>query len=284
MKVVHVHENLNSLAFSASGKQVFVWKLEEGDLIKVLEDHERPVSTICCYQFSDTVSNDKYPASVVTGGDDSFVMVYAMNGFALKHKLDNKAGPIYDVSIPVLPYGERKERLPVIVVACFNGSVQLWSLGEGEWLSSIHYPEGGVRAMCILPTPNPGLVSGHSDGTVLLTNLTTREVLAPLTKNNAEILPHRGPTCAPRNGHSVGIASPVTTLSYSMFPRPMVLGGFQDSRVYIWDLSVGDSDEATLLRYALTLDLEWRDPTLAHDTDSDDDDNQAKENYGKESI
>jgi WD40 repeat protein len=277
VKVVYVHDAFQSLAFSGSACEVLVWTLEEGVLLETLTDHTRPVSAICCYQVS-----DKHPACLVSGGQDSVIMVYSLRDhYAVQHKLQNDAGPINDLQIPLLALNGSKEQVPVIVAACFDGSVQIWNLGSGEWLSSVHLPHGPVNALCVLPTPVPCLVTGHGDGMVLLISLKTQELLCSLNKKNcvtpattAETRPpHQHQPHPPRSraGDALDMSTPVMSLSYTMFPRPMVLAGYQDPEVYVWDLNEGTSEDAVMLQEVLVLDLLWKDPLIAHDSDDDSD-------------
>lgn len=278
VRVVYIHDCLSSLAFSGSANELLVWKLDEGILVKVLADHSRPVSAICCFQLSDTASDKKHPASLVSGGDDSCLMIYSLKDFSLTSKLDNKAGPINDIKIPLVALNGTKEMLPVIVAACFDGSVQLWSLSTGMWLAALDLPFGPVNALCVLPTPAPGLVTGHSDGSVLLINLQTLEVLTSLSKKNAETSTQpqtlaflsKGRDSCGEEGSILHSAAAVT-VSCTMFPRPLILAGFQGPEVYVWDLDVGETEEARELKDILVLDLLWKDPLLAHHSDSEDD-------------
>jgi WD40 repeat protein len=196
VKVVYVHDSESSLAFSGSARELLVWRLEEGSLVTVLADHSRPVSAVCCYQRGDTLSDDdqRHPASVVSGGEDSCLYVYSLKeltafdltGLTYKHKLDNQAGPVSALQIPLVALNGTKQPLPVIVAACFDGSVQLWSLGSGQWLGAVDLPHGPVTALSVLPTPVPGLLTGHGDGEVLVLSLQTLEVLTALTRENAQ--------------------------------------------------------------------------------------------------
>ena len=315
VKVVYIHDNMNSLAFSGSANELLVWNLEEGTLKQVMVDHTRPVSAICCYQHIDDhknyensdnddvkdedddpdhppVDRAKHPASVVSGGEDSLVFVYCLRDFTLRYKLDNQAGPVHDITILAVNLNDNsnKERLPVIMVACFDGSVQLWSLSSGQWLSSMQLQHGPVTAICVLPTPVPGLVTGHGDGMIFLTNLKTQDVLCALSKKSAQIQTQtpshtqtqasawRGPavTGALKATENFGLPIPVTTLSCVMSPRPMVLGGFQSQHVYVWDLNIGKTAEAALLMNILVVELRWKDPLLAHHSDSEDEEGEKK--------
>lgn len=271
VNVVYVHDNSNSVAFSASACELFVWHLDEGTLIKTLTDHSRPVSAICCYQVSDIIDTAKHPAVMVSGGEDSMMFVYSLKDFSIKHELSNEAGPITDIKIPLMALNESKEQLPVIVAACFDGSVQIWSLGSGQWLSSLLLPHGPINAICVLPTPNPGLITGHGDGMVLLINLKTHEVLCSLDKSSA-IISQTSTSVVENEDEHYGMGAAVTSLSYTMFPRPMVIAGYQHPMLYIWDLNVGDTDTAIMLQEVLVLDLLWKDPLIAHESDSEETD------------
>lgn len=315
VKVVYVHDNTKSLAFSGSGTEVFVWTLEEGTLRRVMNDHTRPVSAICCYQHSqddfryDGTATDeedevglarmkrsfdvvKHPPSMVSGGEDSCVFIYSLKTFALLHKLDNHAGPISAIDIPLAALNGTREKLPIITVACFDGSVQLWSLGTGLWLSSIALSHGPVTALCVLPTPTPGLITGHSDGSIIVSNLRTGKMLASLLKTSARtqtqtrlsfsqhLAPRgigSGAGLVSKGGESLGLPNAVSTLSCIMAPRPMVLGGYQHPQVYVWDLNVGKTPEAVLLQDMLVKDLRWKDPLLAHNSDTEDEDEDDEE-------
>lgn len=276
--VVYVHDNSNSLAFSASACELFVWSLEEGTLIKTLNDHTRPVSAICSYQFNEVVNTVKHPAVMVSGGQDSIIMVYSLGDFAVKYKLDNEAGPVNDIKIPLVSLNDSKERLPVVVAACFDGSVQIWSLGSGQWLSSLHLPHGPVNAICVLPTPVPGLITGHGDGMVLMINFKTHEVLCSLDKYSGiekktegiEDAVGAGSVLDVKEDDVYGMGAAVTSLDYTMYPRPMVVASYTHPKLFIWDLNVGESETATMLQEVLVLDLLWKDPLIAHDSDSED--------------
>lgn len=257
VKVVYVHDCQKSLAFSAASNKLFVWYLESGALIYVKEDHTKDISAICCYQYSDTFSSSRFPASVVTGGRDSKLIVYSLKNFELVHTLDNQSGPINDIKISVMTLNENsKNKLPLIVAACFDGRVHIWGLGSGEWLSCIELGGGSVNSIAVLDTPRAGLILGHADGSVQLVNARTNEALCSLSQTVSAKEDRASP--------------PVTTLSCTMHPRPMVLCGFQDCRVVIWDLVGGGTKDAIEIHHILSEHLRWKDPLLVHDTDSDD--------------
>ncbi|MBU7586969.1 MAG: serine/threonine protein kinase [Nostoc sp. TH1S01] len=163
VKTLAITPNGQTLLSGSSDKNIKIWNLADGSLIRTISGHRSGVIAVA-------ISPDGQ--TLVSSSNDQTIKIWNFATGELIHTLYGHEGAVW--SIAITPSGQ------TLVSGSGDKTIKLWNLKTGQLIKTLTSHSSSVMSLAISPDGKT-LVSGSNDKTIKIWNLETGELMKTIT-------------------------------------------------------------------------------------------------------